>query len=157
MKVKKQNGITLVALIITIVIMLILVGVVMYFGEDAIDTAKLEDIKANMFSIKTRAKIVADKYNFKDIENLVGTKYTEDTIHDKQKLESVFSTFTDEQKSYLYIWTQEDLNNNGLNSIKVDTQSFYVVYYNLGETNSCQIYYSNGYQEKYSLTDLQDM
>ena len=74
MNLKIEKGITLVALVITIIIMLILVGVGLHFGGDAVETAKLEDIKTDMISIKTKAKIVAEQYNFKDIENLVGTK-----------------------------------------------------------------------------------
>ena len=71
MNLKIENGITIIALIITIILMLILAGVGMHFGSDALDKAKLEDIKTNMISIKTKAKIVAEQYNFKDIDNLI--------------------------------------------------------------------------------------
>ena len=68
MNLKKEKGITIVALIITVILMLILVGVGIDFGTDAINKARLEDIKTDMISIKTRAKIITEQYNFKDIE-----------------------------------------------------------------------------------------
>ena len=147
---KKQSGITIVALIITIVIMLILAAITIELGNDVVDNAKIEDIKTNMLSIKAKAKIVAEQYNFKDIENLVGTKYTEDTQFNKSNLNSVFSAFP-EEKDNLYIWTQEDLNNQGLNTIKVDTDNFYVINYNM---DNFEIYYSNAIEGKYSLSEL---
>ena len=56
----KQSGITLVALIITVILMLILLSVGVKFGTDAIQQTKIEDIKTNMLSIKARAKIIVD-------------------------------------------------------------------------------------------------
>lgn len=144
MNLNKEKGITIIALIITIILMLILAGVGMHFGSDAVNKAKLEDIKTDMISIKTKAKIITEQYNFKDIENLVG------------------SPITDEEANKLGIikgdnvrkWSSEDLNNQGLSTISGDT---YVVNYNLENTNSCEVYYLQGYQGKYSLTDLKDM
>lgn len=154
---KNKRGITLIALIITVIIMLILVGVGIYLGGDAVNKVNLEDIKAEMFSIKTKAKIVVDKYNFKDIENLVGTKYADAQGFNKELVNSSFTGFTNEQKENLYIWTKEDLENNGLTTIKTDSDKFYVVYYNLDEPNSSEIYYSKGYDGKFSLSELQDI
>lgn len=147
----KQSGITIVALIITVVVMLILVGITIELGNDVVDKARIEDIKTNMLLIKPKALTIAEQYNFKDIENLVGTKYTEDTQFNKSNLNSIFSGFTEEQKDNLYIWTQEDLNNQGLNTIKVDTDNFYVINYNM---DNFEIYYSNAIEGKFSLSEL---
>ena len=53
MKIKTQKGITIIALVISIILMLILVAVGIEFGGDALKEAKLEDIKTDMISIKT--------------------------------------------------------------------------------------------------------
>ena len=53
-------------------IMVILVGVAINYGSGTLVKAKLEDIKTDMLSIKSRAKIVVDEYNYKDIEELEG-------------------------------------------------------------------------------------
>ena len=75
---KKENGITIIVLIITIILMLILAGVGIHYGTGAINKAKLEDIKTDMISIKTKAKIIADEYNFEeDVEDKKGTEVTD--------------------------------------------------------------------------------
>ena len=146
MNLKNEKGITIIALIITIILMLILVGVTVKVGTKEISKAKLEDIKTEMISIKTRAKIVKDKYDFKDIDNLVGTKLSEATDYNAEAID-----IPDASKENCYIWTQEDLNSQELSSIKVDKDKFYVVYYG----DDIEIYYSKGVDGKYSLTELQ--
>lgn len=157
MKFKEKKGITIVALVVTVVIMLVLLGVAVEYGSSAINRAKLEDRKTDMISIKTRAKIIAEEYNFNDIENLVGTQYTEDTSFNKQDIDSVFSEFTEDEKDNLYIWTQNDLNNEGLNTIEIYTDDYYIVYYDLENTNQCEVYFSRGINGKHSLTELQEL
>lgn len=146
MNLDKDKGITIIALIIVVIIMLILLGVGVHFGTDAIDRAKLEDIKTDMLSIKAKAKIIADHYNFKDIEKLVGSPITDE---EAQKL-----NLTDSEKEKSYKWSRTDLDNQGLSTIEGDA---YIVYYDLENPNNCEIYYLNGYHEKYSLTDLQNL
>ena len=144
MDLKKEKGITIIALIITIILMLILAGVGMHFGSDAIERTRLEDIKTDMISIKTKAKIITEQYNFKDIDNLVGTPLTEDEA----------TSIGLESNENLYKWSSGDLSNQNLSAIEGDT---YVVKYNLETPNSCEVYYLKGYQGKYSLSELQDL
>lgn len=143
MNLKLEKGITIIALIITIILMLILAGVGIHFGFDAIDKAKLEDIKTDMISIKTKAKIVAEQYNFKDIDSLIGTPLTDE---EAQKI-----GLTNNEN--LLKWSNDDLSNQNLSTIEGD---IYVVNYDLENPNNCEVYYLNGYQGKYSLTDLQN-
>ncbi len=170
MNLKIENGITIIALIITIILMLILVGVGVHFSGDALDKAKLEDIKTDMISIKTKAKIVAEQYNFKDIDNLIGTKLDQndeeegiqnETYIIPNGLKTILEGSGEETEkidiSKLYIWTKEDLNNQGLNTIDINNEQFYIVYYNLKDTNKSEIYYSQGFQGQYSLDTLNDM
>ncbi len=145
MSLNKDHGITIIALIIVVIIMLILVGVGVHFGIDAINKAKLEDIKTDMISIKTKAKIIVEQYNFKDIETLVGSLITDE---EAQKL-----NLTD-KKDQSYKWSKTDLDSQGLSTIEGST---YVVYYDLENPNDCEIYYLNGYQGKYRLSDLQNL
>lgn len=142
MNLKNKNGITIVALVITVVVMLILVGVTIEMGTKSIDESEKQDIITNMISIKTKAKIVKDKYNFKDIESLVGTL-----------LEDEIAEIPEDKKSNCYIWTQDDLNEQELSSIKVDEDNFYIIYYG---DDGIEVYYSKGINGKYSLTELQE-
>lgn len=144
MNLKIEKGITLVALIITIILMLILVGVGAHFGIDAIDKAKIEDIKTDMISIKTKAKIITEQYKFKDIDSLVGTAITSEEANQ-------LNIPTNEQTRKM---SSSDLGKQGLSTIEGDK---YVVYYNLDDPNNCEVYYLEGYQGKHSLTELQDI
>lgn len=143
MNLKTQKGITMVALIITIILMIILVGVSWRFGTNALDKAKLEDIKTDMLSIKTKAEVIADKYNFKEINELVGSTITE------EEAQKIGLTNNDNIRK----WSSEDLSNQGLSTIDGDK---YIVSYNLEDPNNCEIYFLEGYKGEYSLTDLQD-
>ena len=145
MEIKEKKGITLVALVITVVIMLILIGVGVKLGTDIIDKAKLEDIKTDMISIKTKAKIVVDEYNYKDIESLVGSEISEEEI----KLLGL----SDKPYENIRKWSKEDLAMQNLSTIEGDK---YVVYYDLENPNNCEVYYLEGYKDKYSLTELQE-
>lgn len=144
MNLKNKNGITIVALVITVILMLILAGVTIEIGTKSIDESEKQDIITNMISIKTKAKIIKDKYNFKDIEDLVGAK-----------LENDINGIPSDKKSNCYIWTQDDLNSQELSSIKVDEDKFYIIYYG-DENNGIEVYYSKGIDGKYSLTELQE-
>ena len=151
MNLKNKKGITIIALVITVIIMLILVGVTIKVGTNSIDEAEKEDIITNMISIKTRAKIVKDQYNFKDIQSLVGTNLSEPGNYN---IEIIKNNIPDENETNCYIWTQEDLNNQGLTSIKSNELNFYVVYYG-DDNNGIEVYYSKGINGKYSLTEIQ--
>lgn len=151
MNLKNKNGITIVALVITVILMLILVGVTIEIGTKSIDESEKQDIITNMISIKTKAKIVKDKYNFKDIENLVGTTLLDNANYNAGAIESILA----EEKSDYYIWTQNDLDSQELSSIKVDNDEFYIIYYG-NENNGIEVYYSKGIDGKYSLTELQE-
>ena len=105
---KKDNGITLIALIVTIIIMIILATIVVDFSTKAIDKAKLEDIKTNMLLIQGKSQTIYEKYSFKEIEELTGILYSEqntyvisDGLLDHLKVEDD-----------IYIWGEEALNEN---------------------------------------------
>ena len=148
---KKERGITIIALLLTVIVMVILIGVGMHFGREAIDKATLEDIKTDMISIKTRAKIIVEQYNFKDIEELVGSGITASKIAELG--------LTEEDSRYILKWSSSDLDSQNLSNIEGDK---YVVFYNLDDPNACEVYYLEGYeiggnQKIYSLTELQEL
>ncbi len=144
MKLKKENGITMIVLVITVMLMLVLIGVVVNIGTDSIDKANLEDVKTNMISIKTRAKIIADHYNIKDIEILVGSLITDE---EAQKLGI-------ENSEQIRKWSSDDLSAQGLSTIEGDK---YVVKYDLENPSNSEVYYLEGYEGKYSLSELKDL
>ena len=59
-----QKGITLIALIITIIVLLIIAGITVYSGKDSIRKANLEGLKTNMLLIQTKAKEYIENASF---------------------------------------------------------------------------------------------
>ena len=124
--------------------MLILLGVGAHFGGDAIKKAKLEDIKTDMISIKTRAKIIADEHNYNDEESFPGERVRDSNL---------LATFGKNQEDEVYEWDQTTLENQGLSNIEANT---YIVYYDINNPNNCEVYYKEGFDGAYSLTQLEE-
>ena len=125
--------------------MSILLGIGIHYGSEAIERAKLEDVKTDMLSIKTRAKIIAEEYSYNEGSELLGNK-----IEDRQLLNTI--GITDEGKD-AYLWDKATLENQGLNTIE---ENQYIVYYDTADSNNCEVYYKEGFDGVYSLTDLQE-
>lgn len=151
---ENNKGITIIALIVTIIIMMILASVTIEFGTGEIQRAKLEDIKTTMLLIKGRAKIVAEKESFgESYDNTGMVKLADATSYNISNLQSIFNSLGD--TSNLYIWEQTAMDNNNID-VEITTQDFFVVDYSTGE-----VYYSLGYTYEgntyYSLTDMQNI
>lgn len=153
----KDKGITIIALVITVIIMLILAGVTIKIGMEAVDKAKIEDIKATMTTIQGKAKIIKEKNSFDSSEQIligIAVEGADTNIYKiSQGLNTLLNSTENEEKIYkeCYIWTQENLDSQGLNTIKEDLSNdkFYIVDYNTGE-----VFYSLGCDGNYSLTQL---
>ena len=143
-----QKGITIIALIITVIIMAILVTVSIRVGTDAIDKSKQEDIKSNMLLIQGKSKIIKDKHTYDEANSgLVGTPIGEATSYViSSELQNKINSNANAQA---YVFNAEDLSNNGLGNIKISSTEFYVVDY-----DTCEVYYSLGIDGKYSLSEM---
>lgn len=146
---KQTKGITIIALIVTIIIMLILATVSIEFGKGEVQKAKLEDMKTTMLLIKGRAQIVADKEEFgESYDNTGMVKLVDASGYDLSLLQPTLNELAD--TSNLYIWEQTAMDNNNID-VEITTEDFFVIDYSTGE-----VYYSLGYiyegNTYYSLT-----
>lgn len=149
-----NRGITIVALIITIIVMLILATVTVEIGTGEIKRAKIEDLKTTMLLIKGRAQIVADKESFgESYDNTGMVKLAEATSYDVLNLQEEFNKLED--KTGLYIWEQTAMDNNNID-VEITNTDFFVIDYLTGE-----VYYSLGYTYEgttyYSLSEMQNI
>lgn len=155
---KRENkGITLVALIITITVLLILAGISFYKGKETIQRAELEELKTNMLFIQAKAKEYVEEANFK-----MGINPTEDKISEirnsiyvgQEKLQEVDvlpPQIPQMGNCAYYTMTSETKQKWGLE--KLEDEEDYIIEFN--ETDaSVQIYYLPGYNGKYSLSDI---
>lgn len=167
MKIRENKGITLIALVITIVVLLIIAGITVYSGKETIKKAKLEELKTNMLLIQAKAKECVENANFK-----LGTKINEaqETERDdriskaKEELKGneiqksdIDITISDKEGNYIYYYklTENQLKEIGLSDVKSNTQDGeYIVEYNI-ERAQVEIYNTKGYEGKYSLNDIE--
>ena len=68
-KIKNQNGVTLLILVVMIIVMLIIAGITIYSGTGAIKRASLENLKTNLLLIQAKTKEYVEEVSFK-----MGTK-----------------------------------------------------------------------------------
>ena len=62
-RLKNESGITIVALIVTVIVILIIAGISMNTGLDTIKKAKFESKMTNMITLKANAKVYAEEIN----------------------------------------------------------------------------------------------
>lgn len=163
---KKQNGITLVALTITIVIMLIIAGITAYYGKDLIKEVKLQDLRTNMLLIQAKAKECVEEVSFQTAnvtdnnvkeqiksENLKGIKVSENN-EVSNLLEEIVpgATATGE---YYYL-TLEDLESMGIEKLEIEDYGYFIVRYNITDIK-IEVINTRGYQGKYTLEQINSL
>ena len=129
---KKEKGVTMVVLAITIIVIIILAGVSTYVGTDIIKSAKLQSLSTDMLLIQAKVKTIGEKADFENNNGLlVGTTPSQEV------LTKLGLTASDKIK----ILSKEDLKNMGLQ--KVEENNSFVVNY-----EDSEIYYTAGYEDK---------
>ena len=162
---KKERGITLIALTITIVVMMIIAGITVNFGLDLIREVKLQDLRTNMLLMQAKAKECVEEVSFQKAnvtdeneiqtiknENLKGTKVEENSevqnlLQNTGKTEAGFE--------YYYL-TGQDLTDMGLKELTVEDYGYFVVGYNIDEIK-VEVINTKGYQGNYTLTQLNEL
>ena len=166
---KKNNGITIVTLVITIIVLLILAGISITEGNNLIKKAKTESLITNMIMVKSKSKVYAEETNSKvwDLSNeekstkraeIFQTEYfmSSESINEA----SIESDIDDNIKSgsyEAYLITNDTLNKMGLSDIG-DGEN-YIVVYNSDDYTKLDIIYKSGIQYNgttyYTLSKIQ--
>lgn len=117
-----QKGVTLVALVITIVVLFILASIAINQGADLIGQARVQTYETNMLTIEARVKGYAE-----DIEAAIWTKNDSDKQLEREKKFKEYglekTTVSSEVKlsipqNYAYLITDEGLNKMNLGDLK---------------------------------------
>lgn len=168
MKNKRNKGITLISLIITIIIMLILAGITLYGSKNLINEAKIEEVKTNMLLIEAKAREYVEEVNFKmgpqkdatkkaeAIQEVYITKVGLVAANDASLAISV-PTDSGIDLSKCYAVTETALNNMGLNKIELQDGEYYLIKFNEEEAAVEEIYNTLGYKGNYSLTQFESI
>lgn len=171
MKKINEKGITMIALIITIIVLLIIVGIAISGGKSTIQKAKLESLKTNMMLIKAKALECVEEVNFKlgpnnqkiDEIATIREEVYESANEKSAKLKKVSEIDSDiiipneiPQNDTVYWVTEDSLEKWGINKIKIAEGEAYLIKFNESEAK-VEIYNTIGFDEKYSLTDISEI
>lgn len=167
-----QKGVTLIALVITIIVLSILAGIMVYAGIDSVKKAKLEGLKTNMLLIQTKAKEYIENASFELGINPDGRTYDAaktylsgddkgtnmKDITDQTQINAVKSAGIsdgDIGDGKVYILSTSNIEKMGIHDVESNNdEGWYVIVYSLEDTNA-EIYHTGGYEGKYALKDIE--
>lgn len=153
---REQKGITLIALSITIVVMLILASITIYYSKDLINNAKIQDLSTNMLLIQAKAKECVEEANFQkvDIDKaddiLLGTKLI-GSVAEEPAIKT--GKIDMEKENYYYYLPEDVLTNMGLKNISPEECGYFVVLYDIANIK-VEVINTNGYDGMYTLTEI---
>lgn len=159
--IEKNNGVTLLALVITIVVLLIIAGITVYEGKETINRAKLEELRTNMLLIQAKSKEYVEEANFKIGKSTDETKIAEirKAIYETEaKLEPAtgISTSSEIPVSECYRVTQEAMKEWGLDKVELKNKEYYLIKFD-DSNATVEVYNTLGYNGKYSLTEIDNI
>ena len=164
-----NNGITLVALVITIIVLLIIASIVVYTGTTTIKNANLQSLKTNMLLIEAKAREYVENANYElgistaeptnEMKKNSASKLVGEKIDNTDPLVSKLNI---DSKYAVYKLSETDLNNMGIRDVKSnDDDGWYIVAYDVSGIevkvyNTEGITLSDG-STKYCLDDIRDV
>lgn len=145
---KKNKGVTLSVLVVTIVVIFILAGITISTSDMLIKDTKKKDIIANMYIVKGKAEVIYDDYKFseEDATHLAGTSVSSSDV-------ASYNATTNADDLW-YRWDKATLSNLGLDPEMLQGSGQFIVNYNTGEviyTLGCEGESGNTI---YTLTDM---
>ena len=149
---KKENGLSMIALILIVVIISVAITIGVKHIKVYIAKEKDEDIKTNMLLIQGKITEIANKHVIDEAENgLIGIKLNLESEENEYNIsDELKEILINLEGADLYILTKEDLENLSIKDIEVNKDEFYIVDY-----NSEEVYYSLGINGQYKLTALE--
>ena len=159
--IKKENGITLIALGVTIIVLLIIASIGVYGGKETIKKAQLEEMRTNMLLIQAKSKEYVEEAHFKIGKSTDAAKIAEILaivyeIEAKLEPASSISATSAIPVSECYLVTSEAMKEWGLENVKLKNKEYYLIKFD--DTNATvEIYNTLGYDGKYSLTEIDNI
>ncbi len=163
---KENKGITMIALVITIIVLLIISGIGIYEGTQSLKEVKLEELKTNMLLIEAKAREYVEEVSFK-----IGRDTTDESriqaikkeVYEDGENGAKLQKATEANLSNVpesipiescYVITEDTFNLWGLNKIELHENESYLVQFD--EDNlEVEVYNTRGYEGKYSLTEIE--
>ena len=149
---KKKEGITLIALIVTIIVMIILASIIVYSGGQIVKEAKLQTITSEMLMIQAKAETIKDKVEFTNNENQLYGTLVENPTEQEISAGIVANEW--------YKWDTDTFEQTGLSGIE-DAKVYYVNYH-ADEKDNIEVIYGAGYKHidgkiYYTLSEIKEL
>lgn len=133
--IKNQKGITIVALVVTIIVMVILTWISLGTGYSVVKDIRIGRIISNMALVKAKAETVYEQYQFSGKEeDLVGKEVILDFVTEKEIeiIEQKAGNYDFENWKW-YEWSPETLIKQGLDASLLKEGQYFYVNYQYGE------------------------
>ena len=169
--VRKNSGITLIALIVMVIVIGIIAGISLTQGTELLKSSNVEGYVTNMITIRAKAKVYAEEVNSQvwdasDKEAKRKQVYEEkyfmtEPANKDEIISKVGEKVNNENGCVCYKVSKNTLEKMGLNELMGDTEDGdYVVVYNASDFTNIEIVYSKGISYKgktyYTLSELQE-
>ena len=166
-KINENRAITLIALIITVIVILILASISTTEGVGLIKKVKKENIITNMIMIKSKAKVFAEEVNAKvwnsankssDRERIFQEQYNMQKISNEPNIISQITTdINDSNGCECYQIQIETLHIMGLDDLaNTSDNDEYIVVYNSEDFTKLEVLHKNDKGNYDTLTNLQE-
>ena len=158
MYIKNEKGITLMALVITAIVLLILAGIGINYGSDTIKKATLEELRTNMLLVEAKAKEYVEEANFKmgiSPDDNKKEEVRKEVYEDEAKMKPAngISAPSSIPVNDCYIVTEDTMSLWGLQDIKLEDGENYLIKFD--DTNlTLEVYNTIGYDGHYSLAEI---
>lgn len=155
---KKENGLTYIAMIFIIILIAIIVFTVIYFARMQISKERLETLKTNLLLIQGKTDIVSQHVEMKEKDaKLTGTKIID------MKEDEIIKSFLEKQiidieseESDFYVLNEQDLKDLKLNNVKEEGM-YYIVDYKKNDIITTKGYEAADGQLYYKLSDIEKL
>lgn len=155
---KKENGLTYIAMIFIIILIAIIVFTVIYFARMQISKERLETLKTNLLLIQGKTDIVSQHVEMKEKDaKLTGTKIID------MKEDKIIKSFLEKQiidieseESDFYVLNEQDLKDLELNNVKEEGM-YYIVDYKKNDIITTKGYEAADGQLYYKLSDIEKL
>lgn len=158
------EGVSLIALCITIMVIVILVGIGIYGSTNMIKEVKLEELKTNMLLIQAKARECVKDASFQmgmNPDDVKKDSVRNEIYREKAKLQKateheIPSNFGITDMTNCYWLTTEAQTSWGLSKLQLKNKERYLIQFN--ETDeTVEIYNTVGYHGQYSLTAIEQI
>ena len=165
-RIRKENGVTVIALVITIVVLAIIVSIAISSGKEVLEKANFEELRTNMLLIQAKSKEYVEQANFRmGINPEQKSAEEKQTIREEvygtaskdgaqlEKATDVPSNFGISDISTCYWLTSAAQEKWGLNQIELESGERYLIRFDETE-ETVEVYNTVGYEGLYTLTDI---